>query len=294
MIFYNNFQKKVRDIIKKIENGNAGKSNIASLCELLENHQNMIPESIEALNNIMIKGDLKAFNSVIYTLNKMSENHIGLEYYSVDVIIGCMRGRKNDLLEYGLFEVLEILSKITQKYPERMRIAVPELLFCLENTNAKSRDISYFMLSIIAAAHYEFFKDHSKELIRALNGLYVDERIFACRLIKQLAQKDQTMVADTYDLIEDLRLNNPDCNLRSEAGFAMDKLKKAARKNSLHVNKVKPMKKPKSIIPVKDKLEISENYFSALKELRSPSKKDLIDILEGMDLRHMIINRKVN
>src|SRR5659263_727873 len=122
-----------------------------------------------------------------------------------------MKERKNDLRFYSMLEILEILSKITQKYPERMKIAVPELLLCLENADAKSRDISYFILSILAAVHNEFFKGHSKEIIRVLNGLYVDERKYACRLIKQLAQKDQTIVTDTYDLIEDLRLNNPDC-----------------------------------------------------------------------------------
>jgi len=295
MIFYNNFQKKVRNIIKKIENGNAGESNIASLCELLENHQNMIPESIGALNNIMIKGNIKSSHLAICALNKMSENYIGIAYYSVDIFVSCMKERKNDLRFYGMLEILEILSKITQKYPERMKIAVPELLICLENTNAKSRDISYFMLSILAVAHHEFFKGHSKEIIRVLNGLYVDERKYACRLIKQLAQKEQTIATDTYDILEDMRLNNPDCNLRSEAGFAMDKLKKAARKNSSQIGRpVKTMKKPKSSILVKDKLEISENYFSVLTELRSPNKKDLIDILEGMDLRHMIINRKAH
>jgi len=292
MIFYNNFQKKVRNIIKKIENGNAGESDIVSLCELLENHQNMIPESIGLLNNILIKGNIKSSHLAICALNKMSENYIGIAYYSVDIFVSCMKERKNDLHFYSMLEILEILSKITQKYPERMKIAVPELLLCLENADAKSRDISYFILSILAAVHNEFFKGHSKEIIRVLNGLYVDERKYACRLIKQLAQKDQTIVTDTYDLIEDLRLNNPDCNLRSEAGFAMDKLKKAAGKNSSHRDRpVKTMRKPKSSILVKEKLEISENYFSGLKELRSPNKKDLIDILEGMNLRHMIINR---
>jgi hypothetical protein len=188
----------------------------------------MIPESIEALNKIMIKGNIKASHLAICALNKLSKNYIGLEYYSIYVIISCMMERKNDLREYGMLEILEILSKITQKYPERMRIAVPELLICLENTNPIIRTISYLILSILATSHHEFFKGHSKEIIRVLNGLYVDEKIYACKLIKQLAQKDQTIVTDTYDLLEDLWLNYPDCNLRSEAGFTIDKLKKAA------------------------------------------------------------------
>jgi len=295
MIFFNNFQEKVRNIIKKIENGNAGESNIVSLCELLENHQNMMPESVGALNNIISKGNKKAFNLAICTLNKMSENYSGLEYFSVDVILSCIKERKYDLREKGMLEVLEILSKITQKYPERMKITIPELLICLENADSKIRDISYFILCILAASHHEFFNSHSKEIIRVLNGLYVDERIYACRLIKQLAYTEQIIVTDTYDLLEDLRLNNPDSNLRSEAGFAFDKVKEAAGKNSSHVARpAKKVQKSKYSTLVKNKIENPENYFSGLKELRSPNKKDLIDILEGMDLRHMIINRKAH
>ena len=94
MIFFNNFHQKVRNIIKKIENGSAGESNMASLCGLLENHPTMIPESIEALNNILIKGDIKGYNLAISALNKLSENYIGLKYYSVDVIVSCIKERK--------------------------------------------------------------------------------------------------------------------------------------------------------------------------------------------------------
>jgi len=288
MIFYNNFQRKVRNIIKKIENGRAGESNISSLCELLEDHPDMIQESIGALNIILIKGDIKAYNLAISALNKMAEKYIGFEYYSVDVIVNCMQERKNDLHENGLLKILEILSKITQKYPQRMRIAVPELFICLENTNPKSREIAHFMLSIIAAANHEYFKGRSKEFIRVLNGLYVDERIYACRLLKQLVENDNTIVDDTHDLLEDLRLNHPDCNLRSEAGFAMDKLKEAIKEKSSRLDRPPQLTKPR--ILVKDRKGISDD-LSGLSELIAPNKKDIIDLLEGMNLKHLIINR---
>ena len=229
MIFFNNFQEKIRNILKKIKNGNASESNIASLCELLDDHQNIIPEAIGTFEGILTKGNIKAFNSAISAYNRMAQNHVGVAHYQVDVIVSCMKDRRNELLENGMLNILEILLIITQKYPERMKNAVPELLIALESTNAKSREISYFILSILAATHHEFFKDRSKEIIRVLNGLNVDERIYAIRLTKQLAQKELAMVAETYDLLEDLRLNHPDSNLRSEAGFAMDKLKEAVK-----------------------------------------------------------------
>lgn len=290
MIFYNNFQKKVRNIIKKIETGSASESNMLSLCELLEDHTDLVQESIGALNNILIKGDIKAYNSAISALNEMAEKYIGIEHYSVDAIVNCMQERKNDLSENGLLKILDILLRITQKSPQRMKIAVSELFICLENTNPKSREIAHFILSIIAAAHHEFFNGRSKEIIRVLNGLYVDERIYACRLLKQLAGNDPTIVDDTHDLIEDLRLNHPDCNLRSEAGFAMDKLKEAIRKKSSGEDRPVKLVKPETSKLVKDKKGISDD-LSGLSELIAPNKKDMIDLLEGMNLRHLIINR---
>ena len=293
MIFFNNFQKKVQIILKKIEQANANESDIASLCKLLDSHPDITPEVIGTLNNILLKGSIKAYNLVILAFNKMAQNYIGLEYYSVDVIVSCMHERKNDVHENNILNVLEILSKITQKYPQRMGIAVPELLICLENTDTKSRELSYFILSILAAAHHEFFKGRSKEIIRVLNGLNVDERIYAIRLTKKLAQQDQAIVADTFDLLEDMRLNHPDSNLRSEAGFAMDTLKEAVKKKPHRTNtrSVKKMQKPDISHLIKGRGEISDNHFSGLSELRSPDKKDLADILEGMNLKHLIVDR---
>ncbi|MCX9084447.1 MAG: hypothetical protein OIN87_06595 [Candidatus Methanoperedens sp.] len=273
MIFSNN-SKKIQNIIKKIENGNASESNIASLCELLETHKNFIQESVRELNRIITKGNLKASYLAIHTLNKLSENYKGLEYYSIYVLINCTIERKNELCECNMSEILEILSKITQKYPERMKIAVPELLNFLENMNPVKRTISFFILSILAIAHPEFFKGHSRELIRVLNGLYIDERIYACRLIKQLAKKDPTIVSDSYDIIEDMWLGSLDCNLRSEAGFALDALKEAEESSSHVDNPIYLIQKPMPSIVI-DKLEISEYYFSRLRELRSTYNKEL-------------------
>ncbi len=289
MIFFNNFQEKIRNILKKIEHGNASESNLTSLCELLDNHQNIIPEAIGALNDILAKGKIKALNSAISAYNRMAQNHIGITHYQVDVIVSCMRDRRNDLHENSMLNILEILSKIAPKYPERMKIAVPELIIALESTNTQSRDISYFMLSILAATHHEFFKDRSKEIIRVLNGLNLDERIYAIKLTRQLAEKEPAIVADTYDLLEDLRLNHPDSNLRSEAGFAMDKLKEAVQQKTSHATPVQKIQKPDHLI--KERAEISDDLFSGLSELMAPDKKEIRALLKGMNLKHLIVGK---
>lgn len=292
MIFFNNFQEKVKNILKKIENGNANESNITALCELFEDHSDLIPEAMGTLNNILQKGNMKAYNLAILALNKMAEKFTGLEHYSVDIIINSMHERKNDLRENGIMNILGALSKVTQKYPERMKIAVPELLMCLENSNTQVRELSFFMLSIIAATHHEFFGDRSKELIRALNGLNTDERMYALRLTKKLVVFETKIAADTYDLIEDMRLNHPDSNLRSEAGFTMDILKEAVNTNPLKVNTDSVKKTGKQELSIaRGKADLSDNLFSGLSELMAPDKEELADILEGMNLKHLIVGK---
>ena len=314
MRLYNNFQK--RNILKKIENGSVSEANITSLLELLDNDPKMIPEVVGTLNSILQKGDIKAYNSAILVLNKMAENYIGLADYSVDVIIECMKKRKNDMFEDGMLKILEILLKISLNYPEHMRFAVPELIICLENSNATSREMAHYTLTLLAATHHEFFRGRQKEIIRVLNGLNVDERIYACRLIMKLAEKDRAIVEDTKDFLEDLHLNHPDSKLRSEAGFAIEKLKEPVKGKLKKPVKGK-LKKPvkgKSSKPVKDKHSkvdvwsintiqepeisynikdrtVSSDNFAVLAELMAPNKEDLVHMLEGMSLEHLIVNR---
>jgi hypothetical protein len=169
----------------------------------------MAPEVIETLNNILQKGDVKAFNSSILALNKIVENNLGLEDYSIDVIVYCMQKRKEDLREDSITLILEILLRITQRYLERMSIAVSELIMCLKNTSLKVRLKAYFLLALLAITHHEFFRGRSKDLIQVLNGLNLNERINACRLIKKIAEKDRTIVADTYEVLEEKSLPKP-------------------------------------------------------------------------------------
>jgi len=306
MRLYNNFQKG--NILKKIENGRVSKKNLASLLELLGNHPKMIPEVVGTLNSILQKGDIKANNSAIMALNKMAENYIGLAEYSVDAITGCMKKMKNGLHEDTMINILEIFLKITKTYPERMGNAVPELLVCLENTSAASREMAHYTLTLLSATHHEFFRGRQKEIIRVLNGLNVDERIYACRLIMKLAEKERAIVEDTYDFLEDLRLNHPDSKLRSEAGFAIEKLKdpvKGKIKKPVKGKLKKPIKdkhskvdvwtintiqEPELSYNIKDRTGSSDN-FTVLAELMAPNKEDLVHMLEGMSLEHLIVNR---
>jgi len=52
----------------------------------------------------------------------------------------------------------------------------------------------------------------------------------ACRLIRKIAVKDRTIMVDTYDILEDLRLNHPDSNLPCRGCICDRKVIEPARK----------------------------------------------------------------
>ncbi len=280
-------QKKVLSILKNIEDGKASDANMDSLTELLDIHPSIAPGVMQTLNVILQKSDEKALSSAIQAIDKITENNPGLEDYSLKVIVDCLQKRKEDLHEENILKILEILIKITQNYSERMGATVPELLVCLKNASIKVREKAYFLLALLAITHHEFFTGRSKDIIRVLNGLNLDERIKACRLIRKIATKDRTIMADTYDILEDLRLNHPDSNLRAEAGFAIDKLKEPAGK--MPSGMVKPVQVADSVIT--DEAETPDSSLSEFTDLIAPNEEDLKDALEAMGLKYLVTNK---
>jgi len=136
-----------------------------------------------------------------------------------------MQKRKQGFHEDFMLNALEILLEIDQEYPERMIIAVPDLLACLENISPKIRNKAYLILDSLVGTRTEFFLAAQKNWSGYSIVLSVDARIYGCSLIKNISIKNPAFVMDTYAVVEDLRLNHPDSRLRSEAGYAVEKLK---------------------------------------------------------------------
>lgn len=205
MIWHKNFQKEIQNIIN--------------------NNPAMASSAIEELNTILLEGDVESCSSVISGFSMAADKDIDLLVGSIDAIVGSLKKWRNDFREDWKIKALDVLLKIDRKYPEKMGRAVPELLECLENTNPRVREKSYFLLSLLAATHPEFFRDRSKDITRYLNGLYEDERIYSCRLIRKIADRDPAPVKHTLDILDDLRLHHPSSSLRFEAAHAFEKLK---------------------------------------------------------------------
>jgi hypothetical protein len=309
-----NPKKKIQDILIKIGKGRVSEADMASLIELLGKQPSAIPEVIGVLAGILKRENTDAYNAAITALSIIAEKEPELVAGSLDAIMSCIRRGEKEFPEDWILDSLDILIKISQKCPERMGVAVPDLIMCLENISTAIREKSYFLLALLAIVKPEVFRGHSKELVRVLNGLNIDERIYACRLIKKIAERDPKIVEDTHDVLEDLHLNHIDSNLRSEAAYAVEELKvkeknikqkpsrgavklASSREDNtsglIKADKIssKRRKRVKAGYLTKDKSGASDIPFSELANLIVPNEKDVKDILKGLGLNHLIMKK---
>ncbi len=304
-------RKKIQTILIEIESGRARDADLASLSKLLEQQSSEIPEVIGMLAGILKKENTNACNSAMMALNMVAEKDLDLVSNCLDDIMAWIRRGKNEFNEDCILESLDILTKISKKYPERMGTVVSDLIMCLENISPSVREKAYFLLMFLALIESRIFRGHSKEFVRVLNGLNIDERIYACRLIKKIAEKDTKIVESTYDVLEDLRLNHLNSNLRSEAAYALDKLKvkenivkqkhsrstndlvKSEKDNTsglVKANKKSSEKRKKIKVGylVKDEPGALETPVPELADLIVIDKKGLREILKELELDHLI------
>ncbi|MDD5616515.1 MAG: hypothetical protein PHH85_09970 [Candidatus Methanoperedens sp.] len=237
MTFLQNKQKQFEKIIKEIEKGNLSERDASSLTQILRDQPSMVTEAIKSLSYIMSKVDQKPYIAACQVLNLIADEYPDIVSDSLEMIIELLKYREKELNEHEWLPTLELLTRINQVYPEKIKIAVPGLLTALGNSNQDIRKTAYFLLILIATDNPDNFKDCSKELIRVLSGINIDERINGCKIIGKIAEKNPEIVEKTYHLVEDLFLNYPDNDLRREAGFAADKLrpKDAAKQPDINV-----------------------------------------------------------
>lgn len=299
MVWLRTPRNKIQNILIKIGKGRASETDIVLLIELLDEEQSAVPEVIGLLADILKRENTNAYSSVIMALNMAAEKEPELVVGSLDAIMGCIRKGEKELRQDWILGSLDILFKISLKYPERMGFAISDLIMCLENISTAVREKTYFLLAFLIIMKPEVFSGRSKELVRVLNGLNIDERVYACKLIKKIAEREPKIVESTYDILEDLRLNHPDSNLRSEAAYAAEMLKvkekviKQKPSGLIKANKVKPEKRNKireNYLTI-DMFETSNIPFSELVSLIVPNEEDIKEMLTGLGLNHLIMKK---
>ncbi len=307
MLFSNNPKKKVQKLIKKIEKGSAADSDLILIKEVVNKEPTILPDIVEALSAILNKDNPKAFKPALRVLNMLADVDIGTISKFFDMIVSClMRKLKND----ELLIVLEIMYKVFQYYPDYMGRAISDLISCFQNIDSTVREKTYFLLALIADKHPEFYRNRSRELTGVLNGLNVDARIYTCRLIGKIAEKDPTLVKDTHDDLEYMYINHSSHELRLEAARAIRKLKiddkvimyiphTNGKFKKLDTDKMAnsgestghkpPSGEPKINYVADDKeMQALDSLKSEFIELLKPKGEDVRNMLTALGLEHMI------
>ncbi|HIH43571.1 MAG TPA: hypothetical protein HA257_00380 [Candidatus Methanoperedenaceae archaeon] len=292
MLWFNTPKKERNGVLKKIESGTADDAGIRSLLNSIERQPERLPELVESLVGVLKSQQTKDCRQALCVLvniaNKNPESVLG----STEVVIELVR--KKEMGYEGLIYALEFLSLVYTREPEKIKTTLVELFSCLRNMNEGVRKRAYNLLSVIAVNSPEVFKGHSIELKRSILGLNTDERVYACRLARILADTDQSVVEDLYEILKDVEMTQHNNELRAEASAVLRKLK-VKEEPVMPLPQEPDFDLDKGLIDTQDMVS-TPDVTSIAGELPSiltgmNLEKDAVDLLGSMGLGHMIVNR---
>lgn len=293
MLWFNTPKKESNSILKKIENGTADDAEIQTLVNHIERQPERLPEVVEKLIWVLKSHQKKDCSQALISLANIASKNPESVLGSTDVVIELIR--KNEMNYDGLIYALELLSLIYPREPDMIKTAPADLFGCLRNMHEGVRKRAYKLLSLIAVNSPEVFKEHSIDLKRSLLGLNIDERVYACKLASILADADQSIVENLYEVLKDVEMTQHNNELRAEASSVLRKLK----------SKEEPVLTP---MPEEPDFDLDAGLINTQDAGSTPDvtsiagelpsiltgmnlEKDAMDLLGSMGLGHMIVNR---
>lgn len=285
-------KKTVDNSIKKIDKGHGSKKIVESLKKALQGDPELIGDTTLQLIGIIQTDKTETFGYCLEVLLEIAETEPDLLANSADAFIKLIQMPDDGTLDNNSTLIaLDILSIIVAGYPEVMQPAVPALLKKMKSSNSNIRSATYYILDIISKTNPEFFSDHTPDLIRSLNGLNVDERIYAARLIGEIANSSPKVIDESYDILNDLASKHPNMELRQEA---YDVLKKIMVKETPDANTKEPTEFEKDFIGI-DEVKSEDVDFAELADDLSERIKGMdfeasaAEMLKSLDMEHLIV-----
>jgi hypothetical protein len=111
-----------------------------------------------------------------------------------------------------------LLAELADEYPAALRSAVPRIVDLLDDDDEKARYNATSILSRTAQAHPEAVSQATGPLIDALDEEFAYSRSNACWALGHLE------AAEARDRLEDLHESDPDEEVRTAAGWALEQL----------------------------------------------------------------------
>jgi len=285
-------KKTVDYNLTRIEKGQGSKKIVESLKKALKEDPELIEDTALALIGIIQTDKKETFGYCLEILLNIAETETELLVNSIDAFIKIIQIPDDNALDINsILIALDILSIIVSVSPDLMQPAVPESLKKMRSSNSHIRSASYYILDTISKSNPEFFSNYTSDLIRSLNGLNVDERIYAIKLIGEIAQYSPKVIDDSYNVLKDLSSKHPSLEIRQQAH---DVLKKFSVDEATPEVKTELLEFEKDFIGLND-INSEEMDFAELADDLSERIKGIdfeasaVAMLKSFEMDHLIL-----
>jgi hypothetical protein len=218
-------KKNVANSIRKIKKGHGSQKVVKSLNKILAEHPELMEDAVYQLVGIIQTDKVENFTYAIDVMLNIAEVEPDLFANSSDTIIGILEFPEKSLDINYILKTIDILGIIAYRYPELMQPSVKIFLQMLKNSNSQIRSASFYILDMIAKPYPEYFSNYTLDLIRSLHGLHIDERLYATRLIGDVARISPDLIDESFEVLSDLAYKHPDTNVRQEAYDVLKKFR---------------------------------------------------------------------
>ncbi len=286
-------KKHVANSIKKIRKGHGNQKVVKSLNKSLAEHPELMEDAVYQLVGIIQTDKVENFTYVIDVLLNIAEVEPDLLANSSDAIIRILEFPEENLDINYILKTMDVLGIIASRYPELMRPSVKILLQKLNNSNSQIRSASFYILDLIAKPYPEYFSNCTLDLIRSLHGLHIEERLYATRLIGDVARVSPNVIDECYDVLNGLAYKHPDITVRQEA---YDVLKKYKGEETVTTEEPEEelLEFEKDFISLID-IQTESNDFGELADVMAESIKGIdfeesaSEMLKSLGMEHLIV-----
>ncbi|MCD4842034.1 MAG: hypothetical protein K8R08_08570 [Methanosarcinales archaeon] len=286
-------KKNVANSIKKIGKGRGSQKVVRSLNKTLSEHPELMEDAVYQLVGIIQTDKVENFTYVIEVMLNIAEVEPDLLANSSDAIIRILEFPEDSLDINYILKTIDILGMIASRYPELMQPSVKIFLQKLDNPNSQIRSASFYILDLIAKPYPEYFLNYTLDLIRSLHGLHIDERLYATRLIGDIALISPDLIDESRGVLSDLAYKHPDTTVRQEAYDVLKKFE-VEDKVTTEEPEEEPLEFEKDFISLID-IKTESNDLGELADVLAESIKGIdfeesaSEMLKSLGMDHLIV-----
>lgn len=291
-------RKKAQKIIVRLKKGQGSPDAVNSLLRSMSGDKDLTWEIVQDIKAALT--DIPPENSLylLQAVRIITEAAPNLTIDAVPSILRCLdeTGDKQQERDISL-EAIITLFYLSKENPEVIKPAIPTLLEYMDNHFDKIRVSSFCTLKSISESIPEAYTDYTAELLRALQGLNNDTRIYTAEIIGDIADTNPEVVEEAYKSLDRL-LKHPNSQIRSEAGRVIKKLIMAERHTKpMEIGLADLVSEERVVFETGEASENGEVSDIGLKyspqmfdEIETEFRANVDKFLESIGLEHLMIH----